>query len=336
MKNYSANRRGDATRLLVAGENPAIASLGEIENFLEPRDLIVVNQSGTIPASHMGRIERTGEFLEVRLAVRQGNQNHWLAVIFGSGSWRDATEERGPAPKVHEGDRLLLGEVLRATVKSLDERHPRLVHLSFEGDLYRSGRPIQYSYHAKALTLWDTQTPLASSPWSVEAPSALFPLTTARLLELNRKHKVVALIHGAGLSSTGDEALDSQLPFPEPFLIPKGTFEAVEETQRQGGRVLAWGTSVARALETAFENNAHDGISKLRLGRDRPARLVDGLITGFHEPGTSHYSLEEAFLPKNQVEKAFRFGQEHGLVGHEFGDLVLLWRAPLARASGER
>jgi S-adenosylmethionine:tRNA ribosyltransferase-isomerase len=228
-------------------------------------------------------------------------------------------------PVLRSSDVLTLSQELQARVESVDTRHPRLVHLRFQGNLaeiFRVGSPVQYSYHRDPLTLWDAQTPLASLPWSVEAPSALFPLTMERLLELRRLCRVATLVHGAGLSSTGDPALDALLPLPEPYHVPPETLEAVAKAKQNGGRVLAWGTTVARALESG----GTDGVANLQLGRGRAARVVDGLVTGFHEPGTSHYALEEAFVSKARLESAFRAGREAGLLGHEYGDLVLLWK----------
>lgn len=326
---YTSRRRGDATRLLAIGEEIRISTLGEIESLLRAGDLLVVNESGTMPASLPVVLERTGASFEVRLAVREGDSSRWLAVAFGSGTWRDRTEDRGAPPALHAGDLLRIGPELRAFVRRLDGRHGRLVHLRFEGDLsalYRVGRPVQYSYHRDSLTLWDSQTPVAAACWSVEAPSSLFPLTASRLVALKRRHRVVSLMHGAGLSSTGDIALDALLPLPEPYRIPDSTLEAVRETKRQGGRVVAWGTSVARALESVAAGEPPSGIATLKLGRGRPLLIVDGLVTGFHEPGTSHYGLEEAFVAPAKLERAFRAGRGAGLLGHEYGDLALLWK----------
>jgi S-adenosylmethionine:tRNA ribosyltransferase-isomerase len=321
MKTYTSHRRGDATKLLVVGKETRVSMLGRIGEELLEEDVLVVNESGTVPASLRLKLARTGEALEIRLAVREG-ANEWLVVSFGSGDWRRPTEERGAPPALYP-DGLLVGNGLTAKITALDPRHPRLVHLRLEGDLYRSGTPVQYSYHRDPLTLWDTQTPLAGAPWSVEAPSALFPLTFTRLLALKKKFRIVPLLHGAGLSSTGDAALDALFPLPEPYKIPASTIDAVRNAK---GRVIAWGTSAARALESYAETGMPEGTTALKLGAQRPARLVHGIITGFHEPGTSHYALEEAFVPRTKLEAAFRAGIESGLLGHEYGDLALVWR----------
>ena len=137
------------------------------------------------------------------------------------------------------------------------------------------------------------------------------------------------MTHAAGLSSTGDPAIDACLPLPERYEIPAGTVEAVEETQTKGGRVVAVGTTVVRALEGASAANggrlrAGPGVTDLRLGPlDRPL-VAKGLLTGLHEPGTSHFSLATAFAPPGLVEAAFLHAEERGYLGHEFGDSSLL------------
>ncbi|MGZ3719222.1 MAG: S-adenosylmethionine:tRNA ribosyltransferase-isomerase [Bdellovibrionota bacterium] len=325
---YGSARRGDATRLLVvpSAGKAEISSMGALEYFLRPGDLLVMNESGTVPASLACTLERTGESVEIRLAAREG-EALWLAVTFGAGSWRRPTENRGEPPALHAGDILQIGENFRARIRRLDARHPRLVHLRLEGEgLYRHGAPVQYSYHRERLSLFDAETLVAGMPWSVEAPSALFPLTADRLLRLREKFTVVPLIHGAGLSSTGDPQLDALLPLPEPYRIPLSTMEAVRRTRANGGRVLAWGTTVARALESAFESGRAEGMAELKLGPNRPARVVDGLLTGFHEPDSSHFQLECALVPGERMLAAYELGRESGFLGHEYGDLVLLWR----------
>jgi len=327
MKSYGSARRGDRTRLLLVGAAARVGTVLDITEQLRGNDLVVVNESGTVPASLRGTLERTGEFLELRLAVREG-ESRWLAVAFGAGSWREATEERGAAPSLRSGDVLRTGGC-RAHVETLDARHPRLAHVRLEGDLYRYAAPVQYSYHRNPLALWDAQTLVAGEPWSVEAPSALFPLTFERLLALRRRCRVEPILHGAGLSSTGEVGLDALLPLPEPYRVPARTWEAVLFAKRNGGRILAWGTTVARALESAYESGELQGLARLRLGAGRPPRVVDGVVTGIHDVGTSHYALEEAFVPREWLERAYGVAREAKLLGHEYGDLALLWKAGL-------
>ena len=307
----------------------------DLPALLGPGDLLVVNDAGTVPASLAA--VAGAEPIEVRLAAPGEGPTEWTAVLFGTGSWRQRTEDRPPPPRLRAGDRIEIGLDLRAEVRRVWPLSPRLVDLSFESAegavwpaLFRAGRPVQYSHLAGPLALWHVQTPYGSRPWAVEAPSAGRPLTIALLQELRRRGvRLECLTHAAGLSSTGDPAIDACLPLPERYEIPAGTVLAVADTRAKGGRVVAVGTTVVRALEGALAANggrlrAGPGVTDLRLGpQDRPL-VVDGLLTGLHEPGTSHFSLATAFAPPALLEAAFLHAEERGYLGHEFGDSSLL------------
>ncbi len=173
-------------------------------------------------------------------------------LLFGEGSWRQPTEERAPPPGLAVGDRLTLGE-LSATVTHVVRERVVRVELDARGGvlwqgLYSAGRPIQYSYLAGELELWHVQSRFASRPWAIEMPSAGRPLTFEILFELERQGaRLASLTHAAGISSTGSEELDRELPMPERYEIPVETVELI----RGGSRVIAIGTSVTRALEAS-------------------------------------------------------------------------------------
>lgn len=309
--------------------------IADLPALLHPGDLVVVNDAGTMPASLWG--EAHGQPIEVRLAAPGVTPAEWTAVLFGAGSWRQRTEDRPPPPRLRVGDLIELGPGLRAEVRRVWPLSPRLVDLSLESAdgalwpaLLRAGRPVQYSHLAGPLALWHVQTAYGSRPWAVEAPSAGRPLTIALLLDLRRRGiRVEPLTHAAGLSSTGDPAIDAGLPLPERYEIPSATVEAVEEAQANGGRVVAVGTTVVRALEGASAANGGrlrpgSGVTDLRVGPHHRLHVVNGLLTGLHEPGTSHFSLATAFAPAGLLEAAFHHAEERGYLGHEFGDSSLL------------
>jgi S-adenosylmethionine:tRNA ribosyltransferase-isomerase len=310
------------------------AFIADLPWRLEPGDLLVVNDAATLPASLSAR-GPGGEAIEVRLAG-QGDDGLWSAVLFGAGDWRQRTEDRpAPAP-IARGDRLAFGQELTARVRGVSDRSPRLVDLRFDAEgpalwsaLYRLGRPVQYSYLAGAVPLGAVQTPYASRPWAVELPSAGRPLGVGLLIELRRRGIAMARVtHAAGLSATGDAALDAALPLPERFDVPAETVEAVRRTRARGGRVVAAGTTVVRALEgsaaASGELVAGPGITDLVVSAGYPLRVVDGLLTGLHEPGSSHYRLLEAFAPEALLERAFRHAEGAGYLAHEFGDSSLI------------
>ncbi len=325
--------------MVLDGEgSPEFSSLAQIEDHLRPNDLLVMNLSGTVPGSVWAQKEIDKAPLEIRLAAFAGNSLHnlreWWAIAFGAGSWEIPTEERGPPPALSVGDILTAASGLRLEVLSVDAKHPRLLKISLLGEdhlemLYRQAVPIQYSYQAESLKLWDVQTPIAQIPLSVEAPSALFPFNWSRLLHLQSKFRVAYLYHGAGISSTGDPELDERLPLPEFYSIPRETMQAWQDTRNQGGRIIAIGTSVARALESARtigegEPRLLEGITTLRVRKDCVMDRVDGMLTGYHDPLTSHFELEAAFVGEKPLVEAFSEARGRGFQKHEFGDLTLL------------
>lgn len=339
-----ASHRADARLMVVAADGTvAHRARAELPDLLRPGDLLVVNDAATLPASLTGRHARTGLPIEVRLASRltldPREIRAWRAVLLGAGDWRARTEDRPAPPSVRPGDRLVLGEgALRAEVADLDG-HPRLVFLTFEGaardvweGILRHGRLVQYSYLRAPLALWDAQTAFAGPPVAVEPPSAGFVITHAMLARLEQRGvEVVALTHAAGLSSTGDTALDARFPLPEPYAIPEPTARAIERARAEGRRVIALGTTVVRALESAASLDGHvaagPAVAVLRLSPDRPPRMVSAVITGMHEPGSSHHTLLEGFAPREVLLRAAGEAEARGYLAHEFGDACLVERA---------
>jgi S-adenosylmethionine:tRNA ribosyltransferase-isomerase len=306
----------------------------ELPSLLREGDLLVVNDAATLPAALHGRTE-AGAVVELRLLSREVDGT-WVGVLFGAGDWRMRTEERPLPPPAPAGTRLVLG-MLDATVVEVLPASPRLLRVAFEAQgaalwagLYRSGRPVQYSYLEGPLALWHLQTAYAARPWAVEAPSAGLPLTWSVLLALKRRGvHLASLTHAAGLSSTGDAALDAALPRPERFDIPAATVEAIHATHERSGRVVAVGTTVVRALEGQAARHAGtllpgEGVTDLLLGPGFIPRVVQGLLTGMHEPTASHYALLQAFAPLPLLREATQRAEALGYLGHEFGDACLL------------
>jgi S-adenosylmethionine:tRNA ribosyltransferase-isomerase len=326
-----------ATRLL--GIDPARGEfadrvIGDLPDLLRPGDLLVVNDAATLPASLRG-IAARGAALEVRLAGEE-EDGSWRAVLFGAGDWRTRTEDRPLPPTVRAGESIRLGDV-RAAVAAVDPVDRRLVTLAFSERgaklwqaLYGAGRPVQYSYAARPLSIWHTQTAYAARPWAVEAPSAGLALTWDLLLELRRRGIELARVtHAAGLSSTGDPLLDARLPLAERYDVSAPTVSAIERARRRGGRIVAVGTTTTRALEgTAASHGgrlmASRGITALKLGAGSERRVVDGILTGVHETDSSHFKLLESFAPRPLLECAREFAEAQGYLGHEFGDVVLV------------
>ncbi len=337
-------QRPPDAKLLVVGAGGGIrhAPRASFVEYLRRGDVVIANDAATLPASLPGCHARTGEPVEVRLAgrpsLRPEDVGHFSAVVFGAGDYRTRTEDRPAPPRLREGDRLVLGP-LGATVEAVSG-HPRLVSLRFDGrpdevwaGLARHGRPIQYAHVAAPLALWDVWTRIAGPPVAFEPPSAGFALDWHALAAMRgRGAEFATITHAAGISSTGDEELDRLLPFDEPYRIPEATAAAVRRAKSGAGRVVAVGTTVVRALEHAAAGDgtvrAGEGVATQRLGPASRLRVVDAILSGTHEPGTSHYELLRAFIDDATLRRTAEELDARGYRTHEFGDSVLIERVP--------
>ncbi len=306
----------------------------DLPGLLRAGDLLVVNDAATLPASLPATTE-AGSAFEVRL-LGETTASTWSAVLFGPGDWRIDTELRAAPPDLVAGERIALAHgAFRARVASVCGR--RLVQLEMDrprqevlSAIYAHGRPVQYAYLADALDLEAVQTSYAGRPWAVEMPSAGRPLRWSVLLEARRRGvELAAVTHAAGLSSIGDCALDSALPFAEAFEVPQRTVDAVRAARSCGGRVVAVGTTAARALEGCAR--LHDGRleagrgwTDLRIGPDFEPQVIDGILTNMHEPGESHFELLRAFAPAGLLARAIQHAETSGYLAHEFGDSCLI------------
>ncbi len=342
-----SQRAPDAKLLIVdAAGGLRHTSRARLADFMRPGDVLVANDAATLPASLCGAHSRTGRAIEVRLAGRRSlavdDVREFTAVVFGAGDYRTPTEDRPAPPALQTGDVLALGP-LHATVLGL-QGHPRLVSLRFDGavdsiwaGIARHGKPIQYAHVPSPLALWDVWTRVAALPVAFEPPSAGFVLDWSLLSALKARGVVFAtLTHAAGISSTGDGELDARLPLDEPYDVPQACVRAIESARKPGGRVIALGTTVTRALEHAGskgELRAGSGIADQRLGPGTPLNVVDAIISGTHETGTSHYELLRAFAGDAVLGRAAQEMERAGYLTHEFGDTVLI-EAAFARRPG--
>jgi S-adenosylmethionine:tRNA ribosyltransferase-isomerase len=336
----SAFRRRENTKVLaITASNPHIthSQAKHIDDYFRDGDILVVNRSGTLPSSFTGIHEKTGSEVEIRLASFQGRNNRdlsrWYAIAFGAGDWQTPTENRKLPPNFQANDIIAIDADLRIVVESADESHNRLLMVVMESNrlvhsLYAAGKPIQYSYLNKAIETWDQQTLFSGPPISVEPPSAAFFLSWEQVLRLKNKGVEIAFIlHGAGISSSGSDALDARLPLSEWYEVPASTVKFIQATKEKGGRVIALGTTVARALESATINGAltaGSGFTTLKLGPNSRPVVVDGLISGLHGPGTSHLELSKAFCSQELIERAYQQAADIDYRDHEFGDVSFL------------
>ena len=299
----------------------------------------------TLPASLQGVHVATGAPIELRLAglssPADGDLRRAIAVVFGAGDFRTRTEDRPQPPALAAGDRLVFGP-LRAQLERL-LGHPRLAAVTFDGSLSamwrglaRRGHPIQYAHAPQALALWDVWTAIAAAPVAFEPPSAGFVVDWQMIASLSRRGIAFAtLTHAAGISSTGDPELDRRLPLDEAYRIPAATADAIGQARGRAGRIVAIGTTVVRALEHAAHPDGvvcpGRGVATQRIGAATRLRIVDAIVTGVHERGTSHHELLRAFAGDDTLRRAGSALATHGYRGHEFGDSVLVERTPARR-----
>lgn len=321
----------DAVKLLVARPDGVIhARFTDLGDYLRPGDLLVVNDSATLPAAVDG--ERAGRPIAIHFSTARADRV-WVVEL------RPAGNATGNLTDIRPGERI---EMPGGAVLVVESSYPQpgvvgarlwTARVVVEGDvasyLARHGRPIRYSYVSRPWPLSYYQTVFARRPGSAEMPSAARPFSTA----------LVTGLVGAGIGiapitlHTGVSSANAgEPPVAEPLHVPAATARLVNFTRAGGGRVIAVGTTVTRALESAA---AADGVVRqvagwtdLVLGPDRPCRVVDGLITGWHDAGASHLLLLEAVAGPELVGRAYREAVEHGYLWHEFGDSALLLPAP--------
>lgn len=191
------------------------------------------------------------------------------------------------------------------------------------------GRPIRYSYTDRDWPLSVYQNVFSTEPGSAEMPSAGRPFTGEVVAKLVARGVVMAPITlHTGVASPGAH----EKPYPEWFAIPDSTTALVEDTKARGGRVIAIGTTVVRALESAARSTtvatgpprAISGWTDLVITPDRGVRVVDGLLTGLHEPRASHLVMLAAISGEDMLDRCYAEALDRGYLWHEFGDVHLL------------
>ncbi len=305
------------------------ANFSNLSKFLSPNDLLVFNASRTLPASLVGRCNASGSSIEVRLAEHRGGDN-WLALLLcQSGGLFSCGLEKGM--KVN------FGPDLSAEVLERDRTINRLWLLKFSqsgyrliDSIYRLGKPIRYEYVPTPWKLEHYQNVYAGEPGSAEMPSAGRAFTWKALFDL-KKHRIgtaFILLH-TGLSSYMDDRLDAQHPASrEEFVIGQEAAAKINAARSVNGRIIAVGTTVVRALESAADENgrvtASHSRTRLRITQSSRLKVVDALLTGLHEPMASHLDMLAAFAPVQFIRRSYNEAVQEGYLWHEFGDLNLI------------
>jgi S-adenosylmethionine:tRNA ribosyltransferase-isomerase len=277
--------------------------------------LLVVNISATLPAALVARREDGSE-----IALHLSTQLDGALWVVEARKTAMTAGERLDLPG---GGKATFVEPYhgswRLWTARLDLPEPALAYV------YRWGKPIAYPYVMKEWPLEMYQTVYASRPGSAEMPSAGRAFSAKLLDELRCKGIGVASI----VLHTGVSSLEKdEPPYAEWYEVPQETAEAVHRANERGGRVIAVGTTVVRALESSADESgaliASQGWTELVITPERGVRFVDGLLTGFHEPKASHLAMLEAIAGREHLRKTYAAALESGYLWHEFGDLHLM------------
>ncbi|HUR75844.1 MAG TPA: S-adenosylmethionine:tRNA ribosyltransferase-isomerase [Sporichthya sp.] len=322
-------RRGltrDGVRLLVASaESIAHRRFRDLPAHLSAGDLLVVNTSATVPAALEGR-RGDGRSTVVHVSTELPDGS-WVIEL-------RRPDRTGPQLDAAPGERIEVRGRLRLRVveaypepETANSRLWRAVPanpVALLDYLARHGRPIRYAHHAARFRLDEHQTVYADRPGSAEMASAGRPFSPDLLVRLMARGITVApIVLHAGVSS--QEA--GEPPLPERFEVPADTARLVNSARCTGRRVVAVGTTVVRSLETATDADGFTrpaaGWTDLVLGPDRPARAVNGLVSGLHAPEASHLLLLEAVAGADLVIQAYRAALSRDYLWHEFGDSTL-------------
>jgi S-adenosylmethionine:tRNA ribosyltransferase-isomerase len=308
----------DQVRLLVsyrADDRIVHTRFHELPAFLRASDLLVVNVSATLPAALDG-IRKDGSDIALHLST-QLDGNVWVVEP------RRTAMRAGECLELPGGGVAAFLRPYRSSWRLWTARlHLPAPVLTY---LHRWAKPIAYPYVTGEWPLEIYQTVYASRPGSAEMPSAGRAFSARVLDDLRRKGVNVAPI----ILHTGVSSLEKdEPPYPERYEVPQEAVEAMRRAHAHGGRIIAVGTTVVRALESSVDETgelvASRGWTDLVITPDRGVRFVDGLLTGFHEPKATHLAMLEAIAGRQHLRRTYAGALEAGYLWHEFGDLHLI------------
>jgi S-adenosylmethionine:tRNA ribosyltransferase-isomerase len=318
----------DSVRMLVATRSDGAlvhSHFSELPRFLEEGDLVVINTSGTLAAEVDGTAS-DGTAVCVHLST-QLPAGLWTVEVRREG--RAFLHARsGELIDLPGGGRVSLlapyspgpdGNGVRLWVSRVET--PDRLH----SYLARVGRPIRYGYVRGQYPLSAYQNVYVTEPGSAEMPSAGRPFTPEVLTRLVAKGIGVAPL----LLHTGVASLEAnEPPYAEYFRVSLPTAHRINDTHRSGGRVIAIGTTVVRALESVVDDHGHvhpsEGWTETVVSPEHPVRSIDGFLTGWHEPEASHLAMLEAVAGRPLLEASYASALAEGYLWHEFGDVHLI------------
>jgi S-adenosylmethionine:tRNA ribosyltransferase-isomerase len=318
----------DAVRMMVATKHDGTivhSTFSELPRFLDEGDLVVINTSATL-AAELDGTGPDGRAVQVHLST-QLPAGLWTVEIRRQGSAELGCSAGEHIELAGGGEVNLLapyspgpgGEGVRLWVTQVETPEPLQRHLA------RYGRPIRYGYVSGSYPISAYQNVYATEPGSAEMPSAGRPFTSEILMRLVTKGVGVAPL----LLHTGVASLEaSEPPYAEYFRVSLATAHRVNDARRRGGRVVAVGTTVVRALESVVDDHGHvhasEGWTETVVTPERPVRSIDGFLTGWHEPEASHLAMLEAIAGRPLLEASYAAALAEGYLWHEFGDVHLI------------
>jgi S-adenosylmethionine:tRNA ribosyltransferase-isomerase len=334
-------RGRDDVRLMVSRSAVGEVShhaFADLPDLLLPGDLLVVNNSATLPAA----IELPASSSLTGTGAQPGPRTVHFSTAMPDGRWLvELRSGRGhataPYPGGSSGQRLDLpaGAVLTLAERFSQRLWYATLSTAVIPYLLRNGRPIRYSYVPESWPLAAYQTVFATWPGSAEMPSAARPFTPEIVTSLVSRGIAVAPI----TLHTGVSSLEGgEDPYPESYDVPPATARLVNLTRRSGGRVIAAGTTVVRALESAALTSgtlgsacdspvvASAGWTSHVVTPSTGVAVADGLLTGLHEPESTHLWMLAAFADEDLLSRCYAEAAETGYRWHEFGDVHLLLR----------
>ena len=329
--------RRDEVKLMVSRvSDGSIVNTGffRIPDFLQSGDVLVVNTSATINAAFPAireTLDGTKRRVTLHLSTPSAN-GEWVIELrknSGKGTTPLLDAERGetielPGNATAVLDRPFLrgdypGAKVRLWIANLELPVDRFTYSE------RYGFPIRYSYVNRQWPLSNYQTVFSREPGSVEMPSAGRAFTAETIRKLQQKGVEIAPV----LLHTGVSSLESaEVPYPEFYRVSASTAEAVNAARANGGRIVAVGTTVVRALETVARADgtisSGEGWTDLVVTPERGVHAADGILTGLHDPRATHLMMLEAFANTDHLSLAYQNAIDEGYLWHEFGDLHLI------------
>ena len=322
LRDVAPVERDDVALLVSRKSDGALVSacFDELGRFLEPGDVLVVNTSATLPAALPGLLR--GGSVELHLSTPVSDRD-WVVEV--------RTMDRRPHPAPRTATVIELPDGARAEFLApyLGSSRLAVVRLSVdvpvERYLARHGHPIRYRHSPDDLPIDAYQTVFARDPGSAEMPSAARPFSSELVA-----HLVAGGVHFAPITlHCGVSSLETgESPFPERYSVPPGTARLINASRWWGGRIIAVGTTAVRALETVADADGivtgGSGVTNLIVTPERGVRAIDGLITGWHEPDSSHLQLLEAVAGADLLSRSYDAASAACYRFHEFGDSHLI------------